>query len=82
MAGSNRRNFLRQLSLLSAAAGTSLPAKWVLETDEKVRQKQRKKTTKIGIFQTTDVHCQIHPHDEMFWENEEWFSERRVVMWL
>ena len=71
MAGSNRRNFLRQLSLLSAAAGTSLPAKWVLETDEKSTPKSKgKKTTKIGIFQTTDVHCQIHPHDEMFWENE------------
>jgi S-sulfosulfanyl-L-cysteine sulfohydrolase len=24
----------------------------------------------ITLLQTTDVHCQIHPHDEMFWENE------------
>jgi 2',3'-cyclic-nucleotide 2'-phosphodiesterase (5'-nucleotidase family) len=23
----------------------------------------------ISILQTTDVHCQIHPHDEFFWEN-------------
>ena len=23
----------------------------------------------ISILQTTDVHCQIHPHDELFWEN-------------
>jgi 2',3'-cyclic-nucleotide 2'-phosphodiesterase (5'-nucleotidase family) len=21
------------------------------------------------ILQTTDVHCQIHPHDELFWED-------------
>lgn len=24
---------------------------------------------RISILQTTDVHCQIHPHDELFWEN-------------
>ncbi|MEI6811058.1 MAG: 5'-nucleotidase C-terminal domain-containing protein [Candidatus Nomurabacteria bacterium] len=23
---------------------------------------------KISILQTTDVHCQVHPHDEFFWE--------------
>lgn len=27
-------------------------------------------TGKLTILQTTDVHCQIHPHDELFWENE------------
>jgi S-sulfosulfanyl-L-cysteine sulfohydrolase len=24
----------------------------------------------LTLLQTTDVHCQIHPHDELFWENE------------
>ncbi len=24
----------------------------------------------ITLLQTTDVHCQIHPHDELFWEND------------
>lgn len=24
----------------------------------------------ISILQTTDVHCQVHPHDELFWEDE------------
>lgn len=24
----------------------------------------------LTILQTTDVHCQVHPHDELFWENE------------
>lgn len=28
------------------------------------------KVTTVSILQTTDVHCQIHPHDELFWENE------------
>src|SRR5687768_9172124 len=25
----------------------------------------------ITILQTTDVHCQLHAHDEMFWENNQ-----------
>ncbi len=25
----------------------------------------------ISLLQTTDVHCQVHPHDELFWENEQ-----------
>ncbi len=27
-------------------------------------------TGMISLLQTTDVHCQIHPHDELFWEND------------
>ncbi|WP_018614588.1 bifunctional metallophosphatase/5'-nucleotidase [Segetibacter koreensis] len=23
----------------------------------------------VTLLQTTDVHCQLHPHDELFWEN-------------
>ncbi len=25
----------------------------------------------LTLLQTTDVHCQLHPHDELFWENEQ-----------
>ena len=25
---------------------------------------------RVTILQTTDVHCQLHPHDELFWEDE------------
>jgi 2',3'-cyclic-nucleotide 2'-phosphodiesterase (5'-nucleotidase family) len=25
----------------------------------------------LHILQTTDVHCQVHPHDELFWENNQ-----------
>lgn len=24
----------------------------------------------VTLLQTTDVHCQLHPHDELFWEND------------
>jgi 2',3'-cyclic-nucleotide 2'-phosphodiesterase (5'-nucleotidase family) len=27
------------------------------------------KPISLTILQTTDVHCQVHPHDELFWEN-------------
>lgn len=29
------------------------------------------KNGKITFLQTTDVHCQLHQHHELFWENEE-----------
>jgi S-sulfosulfanyl-L-cysteine sulfohydrolase len=29
------------------------------------------KTKTITLLQTTDVHCQVHPHDELFWENNQ-----------
>ncbi len=28
-------------------------------------------SVEVNILQTTDVHCQIHPHDELFWENKQ-----------
>ena len=30
----------------------------------------KNKSGKITFLQTTDVHCQLHAHDELFWENE------------
>ena len=68
----NRRNFLRQLSVMGAAIGTVAPVKWAVTQEDKFGEEIKdKKPVKIGIFQTTDVHCQIHPHDEMFWEDDE-----------
>lgn len=34
-------------------------------------KKGKKKSGKITFLQTTDVHCQLHTHDELFWENEQ-----------
>jgi S-sulfosulfanyl-L-cysteine sulfohydrolase len=25
----------------------------------------------LTLLQTTDIHCQVHPHDELFWENHQ-----------
>lgn len=66
----NRRDFLKKLSLLSAAAiaagkGFADPGK-ILDAGMPVAEKG---TFNISILQTTDVHCQVYPHDELFWEN-------------
>ncbi len=69
----NRRNFLKQLSTMgvSAALVTATP---LLAAAEEVTGNSSinmdDKPFTISILQTTDVHCQLHPHDELFWENE------------
>jgi 2',3'-cyclic-nucleotide 2'-phosphodiesterase (5'-nucleotidase family) len=68
-----RRDFLKKMGILSAGVfgvkAVASPFGGVeLEGIEKpVRMPDGSFT--ISILQTTDVHCQIHPHDELFWEN-------------
>ena len=68
----NRRDFLRQLG---TATGAGLLATTPIASfaEKLVEQENMKdysdKPTTVSILQTTDVHCQIHPHDELFWEN-------------
>jgi sulfur-oxidizing protein SoxB len=78
----NRRTFIKNLG---AIGGTSLLATTPL-LGEIADPKQPeavgdpKGIFEVSILQTTDVHCQIHPHDELFWENNQMvFSENR---WL
>jgi 2',3'-cyclic-nucleotide 2'-phosphodiesterase (5'-nucleotidase family) len=67
-----RRDFLRQLG---AATGVGLLANTPIASfaekageQDKTKRLANKPVT-ISILQTTDVHCQVHPHDELFWEN-------------
>ncbi len=57
-----RRSFLKKLGLLGAAAcsGNALNAMEGSPSDAD--------SFTLSILQTTDVHCQVHPHDELFWE--------------
>lgn len=50
--------------------GASLHPQKLLAKVEQEAESQ-KGETQLTILQTTDVHCQIHPHDELFWENEQ-----------
>jgi len=62
----NRRDFLKKVCSLGGAGLISgLPFDSFAQPDEP------EASFTITILQTTDVHCQIHPHDEFFWEKEE-----------
>lgn len=70
----NRRDFLKKVgigtgaSLLATTPITSIAE--TLETGENEKNSSDDKAFTLTILQTTDVHCQVHPHDELFWENE------------
>ncbi|MCB0819367.1 MAG: 5'-nucleotidase C-terminal domain-containing protein [Bacteroidetes bacterium] len=69
-----RRDFLKKVGLLSvgASVGSALNANNTISdsrTESSIPAKAGKQT--VNILQTTDVHCQVHPHDELFWENNE-----------
>lgn len=75
----NRRSFLRQSLMAGLGAGV-VPATLQANPPVPGEQTNAPETTDAGggavlngtltLLQTTDVHCQIHPHDELFWENE------------
>jgi sulfur-oxidizing protein SoxB len=70
----NRRNFLKSVGTLSLGAAiisplSALPNTKQTEETDLTKEVDTSKPQTISILQTTDVHCQIHPHDELFWEN-------------
>ena len=69
----NRRDFIKKISTLGGAGlMASTP---IISFAETIEQNKKDVTSfddkpfTISILQTTDVHCQVHPHDELFWEN-------------
>ncbi len=71
----SRRNFLKFSTLaglgittnpLSAFSSSTHQQKHMTTTDTTVKKAQEV----VTLLQTTDVHCQLHPHDELFWEND------------
>jgi len=70
----NRRDFIIKLSIIGGAGLiASVPIIAVAETingNELSKMNDDDKPFTISILQTTDVHCQVHPHDELFWEND------------
>ena len=72
----NRRNFLKSASMLGLGAGLlplgaseAVTSSHHLTTDSNDSSFAPQSGT-LTLLQTTDVHCQIHPHDELFWEND------------
>ncbi len=69
---SSRRSFLKKIPVLGAIPllpGVSWANSNATREEDHEEKKPSAASVKLSIFQTTDVHCQIHPHDEMFWEN-------------
>jgi len=67
-----RREFLRNIGLAGAAAGllpSNALATEIFESKGSEPEKNEDGSFVLNILQTTDVHCQVHPHDELFWEN-------------
>ncbi len=75
----NRRKFLQQIGVLGTAglvvASNAVDAKSTDDTRQEENSEsfsevvESDEITELTILQTTDVHCQVHPHDELFWEN-------------
>ncbi len=69
-----RRDFLKKMGTMSGAGllAASPVAAAVMAYKKNVAPEDipGDKTFTISILQTTDVHCQVHPHDELFWEND------------
>ncbi len=72
---SPRRSFIKSLGKIGIGAGLipSLPvmaAAKELENTIVGGHQTSDKEVVVQILQTTDVHCQVYPHDELFWEND------------
>ena len=67
---SNRRSFLKAVGAVSAGAGLISPR--IFNDKEALIEKEvnGKSEFTLTILQTTDVHCQVHAHDELFWEKD------------
>lgn len=70
----NRRSFLKKIGAAGTIAGVSSLSPLLAnaipsEVNTSNSSYQQDKVYTIDILQTTDVHCQVHPHDELFWED-------------
>lgn len=70
----NRRDFIKQLSTLGGVG--LLAGSPIVSVGETFKEEQSEiadannESFTVSILQTTDVHCQVHAHDELFWEND------------
>jgi 2',3'-cyclic-nucleotide 2'-phosphodiesterase (5'-nucleotidase family) len=73
--GTSRRNFLRYSTLAGLGLTLNPFSSYVhMERDvlpSKCNDDLKDGQQRVTILQSTDVHCQLHPHDEMFWENDQ-----------
>ncbi|GCD80855.1 bifunctional metallophosphatase/5'-nucleotidase [Schleiferia thermophila] len=75
MYSEKRRNFLKKVLLSTAGLSSGLwHGLWAKDEETEIEEFSDRGTsgrTILNILQTTDVHCQVFPHDELFWENNQ-----------
>ncbi|MCS6795828.1 MAG: 5'-nucleotidase C-terminal domain-containing protein [Raineya sp.] len=67
-----RRDFIKKMGAITGLSAMGLSSLSFTYEDKSTETEYNPPSTekiKISIFQTTDVHCQVHPHDELFWED-------------
>ncbi len=71
----NRRSFIRNSILTGLGAGIAPLTGQARHASEAASLHTEKESPPMSgtltLLQTTDVHCQVHPHDELFWENNQ-----------
>jgi 2',3'-cyclic-nucleotide 2'-phosphodiesterase (5'-nucleotidase family) len=70
----NRRDFIKKAGLFGSTAvlSSTMPFASLDNTENSSGANDEGNNSKpftLSILQTTDVHCQVHAHDELFWEN-------------
>ena len=74
MKNNNRRNFLKSLGTIGLGATLVAPISALADNAKNENADNayaKDEVIKVNILQTTDIHCQVHPHDELFWENNQ-----------
>lgn len=67
----SRRSFLKTAGAAGAGIGLLTGSVSTALADADDLQDENSTSFQLTILQMTDVHCQLHPHDELFWENNQ-----------
>ena len=84
MSQNNRRNFIKNAAVLAMGVPAAIgPVSAAFASDTSAEHTNANAGTskqapnQFSIFITTDLHAQIHTHDEFFWENEKPVYKKR-----
>jgi 2',3'-cyclic-nucleotide 2'-phosphodiesterase (5'-nucleotidase family) len=84
MSQNNRRNFIKNAAVLGMGVPAAIgPVSSAFASDTSAEHTNANAGTskqalnQFSIFITTDLHAQIHTHDEFFWENEKPVYKKR-----
>lgn len=67
---SDRREFIKKVGMLGGLSLLSTSAVKAIQESTEKEKDEYPSSFVLNILQTTDVHCQVHPHDELFWEKD------------